>query len=510
MQRLFSLLFILFIIGCNDTKTTLPNIEASFRQTECFSNTIDNTGLICGYVDVPNDYFNKTATYSIPIIIKKTTSEKKLPPLVIVNGGPGDSVIAEYKYWLERLDYKNRDIIIYDQRGTGFSKPFLECNEIFNKYDELIYEKEKNINPYLESFNEDIFNQNFKDLYQNKYSECKQKLIDNNNSPNYFTTRNSAYDIESIRKTLDLNKVTLLGISYGTRLSLEYMELYPFNIDSVILDSIAPKEPEIYDMSITPVKNTFIQLFELCKNDILCNQAYPELKKEYLFISDYLNNNPYKTTVIDSSNKLKEIIISGETISDYIFLSLYNENLISQMPSFIHNVYNELIINKFDLIDYLIQIIGPPDDFGKYNSNIMTIAMVYNDIPLSINELLSNYEQLAEYKPISSKYIIYKSIEEFNLIEETQITKSTYDNNIRTLILSGELDPVTTVSYAQYIHNKLKNSTMVTFKNIAHNIERTICGKQTIQKFLDDTNNFTPPECVNDENKINFYIPENL
>ena len=102
------------------------------------------------------------------------------------------------------------------------------------------------------------------------------------------------------------------------------------------------------------------------------------------------------------------------------------------------------------------------------------------------------------------------SIHYTKLYEETQITKSTYDNNIRTLILSGELDPITTVSYAQYIHNKLKNSTMVTFRNIAHNIERTICGKQTIQKFLDDTNNFTPPECVNDENKIDFYIPENL
>ena len=61
------------------------------------------------------------------------------------------------------------------------------------------------------------------------------------------------------------------------------------------------------------------------------------------------------------------------------------------MPSFIHDVYNELIINKFDLIDYLIEIIGPPDDFGKYSSNIMTIAMVYNDIPLSINELLSHF-----------------------------------------------------------------------------------------------------------------------
>ena len=90
-------------------------------------------------------------------------------------------------------------------------------------------------------------------------------------SPNYFTTRNSAYDIESIRKALDLNKVTLLGISYGTRLSLEYMELYPFNIDSVILDSIAPKEPEIYDMSITVITSYSIhytKLYEFLKTYI--------------------------------------------------------------------------------------------------------------------------------------------------------------------------------------------------------------------------------------------------
>ncbi len=512
MKRLFSLLFILFIIGCNDTKTTLPDIEASFRQTECFSNTVDNTGIICGYIDVPNDYFNKTATYSLPIAIKKTTSENKLPPLIFLAGGPGSSSIENYTYWLERMGYKDRDIIVYDQRGTGFSKPFLECDEINKKYNESNLFNQNNINIYSDEFDEDTFNQYFRENYLNNFTECKQKLIDDNQSPIYFNSRNSAYDLEAIRKTFNLEKITILGVSYGTRLALEYMYLYPLNIDSMILDSVLPENVEKNSVELTKTKNVVIKLFDLCANDIICQQTYPNLKNEFLYIIDKLNQTPYEKTYISTkTGEENNVILTGSEVSRYVYLKSYNENYISTLPFLIHYVYQNLLVDDYTYIDSLIESNGFNSDYGEYFSNIMQMIVNYNDSPFNYDNLIYNYENLGEYEDVFRKINIFSIWLEYSTFsQKNHLKEYKFNNNIPTLILSGELDPNTPVVYAQNVHDRLNNSTMLVFKNTAHDVEKNSCGRETIQKFLDDTNNFTPPECVNDENKINFYIPDNL
>jgi hypothetical protein len=60
----------------------------------------------------------------------------------------------------------------------------------------------------------------------------------------------------------------------------------------------------------------------------------------------------------------------------------------------------------------------------------------------------------------------------------------TVDADIPTLIMSGELDPVTPASNGEKSHENLPNSHHIISKNNAHIVASTVCGIQIVNEFL--------------------------
>ena len=48
----------------------------------------------------------------------------------------------------------------------------------------------------------------------------------------FYTTWDSAQDIEAVRRALGIGKITLIGVSYGTKLAETYARLYPSSVDT--------------------------------------------------------------------------------------------------------------------------------------------------------------------------------------------------------------------------------------------------------------------------------------
>ena len=55
----------------------------------------------------------------------------------------------------------------------------------------------------------------------------------------FYTSRDTADDIDALRKELGAEKVALYGTSYGTKVSLAYALRYPARVDRLVLDSVA-------------------------------------------------------------------------------------------------------------------------------------------------------------------------------------------------------------------------------------------------------------------------------
>lgn len=54
----------------------------------------------------------------------------------------------------------------------------------------------------------------------------------------YYQTRDAADDIEAVRRALGLGKLSLIGVSYGTKLSVVYARRHPQGVRRLVLDSV--------------------------------------------------------------------------------------------------------------------------------------------------------------------------------------------------------------------------------------------------------------------------------
>lgn len=73
-------------------------------------------------------------------------------PVVYLEGGPGGSAMSAYDFWYKSSFRASYDIILIDQRGTGFSLPSLNCAEAGDP------DNQDDLENYLDSLSDDDYN----------------------------------------------------------------------------------------------------------------------------------------------------------------------------------------------------------------------------------------------------------------------------------------------------------------------------------------------------------------
>jgi len=130
-------------------------------------------------------------------------------------GGPGQAALPLAAGMAKEMApaLGSRDLLVLDQRGTGSSSP-LAC-------------------PALEGSAEAF------GAIGQAFERCALQIGPARGS---YTTQESVADIEAIRQAAGYEKLVLFGVSYGTKVALEYAERHPQNVESLVLDSVVPPE----------------------------------------------------------------------------------------------------------------------------------------------------------------------------------------------------------------------------------------------------------------------------
>ena len=129
-------------------------------------------------------------------------------PVVALAGGPGQASVPFTRDFADQLNFRSirRDVVSLDTRGTGWSG-LVRCRG---------YERA------------------FEGSETASASSCAREL---GARRSFYTSADVAADIEAVRRRLGVRKIALYGVSYGTRIALEYARRYPEHTDRVILDS---------------------------------------------------------------------------------------------------------------------------------------------------------------------------------------------------------------------------------------------------------------------------------
>src|SRR5687767_8306998 len=155
----------------------------------------------------------------------KSTAKNPGPPIVYLAGGPGGSGTAAARGSRFPLFMALReigDVIAFDQRGTGMSKPNLTCLQRLELPVDLVPSRAAVVDLLRERSRDCVF-----------YWHDIQRV-----DLTGYNTNENADDLEDLRKALGAKQISLWSISYGTHLSLATIRRHPRSIHRAILAGI--------------------------------------------------------------------------------------------------------------------------------------------------------------------------------------------------------------------------------------------------------------------------------
>ena len=416
----------------------------------------------CGTLSVPEDYQQPQGTkidinvVVLPAIDKNTEKE----PLMFLAGGPGQAA-TELAAHLRRVFYevrKQHDIILVDQRGTGQSSPLL-C-------DENIFEAENIYGMSAESFTVD---------------QVKQCLAEMQQNMSQYNSENAIRDFDAVRAALGYEKINVYGGSYGTRAALVYLRLFPESLNSVILDSVGPIEVPIGPFGQSSARS-FELLLENCQAQQACSSAFPNLKEEYQTVYNKLQQAPVSVTIPHPRlGTPTTLLIDNDKFINTLRLQLYSMETRTIVPLVVHQAF---LGNYLPFAGLLASQDQKESKGGMYFG--LTLNIVCNeDFPL-VNDFAWQQDADNSFGANTSHKIWRKACPVWPTYQPSAEFYQPVTANVPTLILSGNLDPVTPPANGDKSDATLPNSRHIVVKNAAHIVAGNDCAVGIIREFIEN------------------------
>ena len=276
--------------------TITPSAQARLRWSDCR----DVDGARCAMLSVPLDQSGAVAGRE-RLRLARFNATRKRPTLLYLSGGPGGAGVRELSDVLYEVDALPRryNVVGYDQRGTGYSG-LLRCPELER-------------DPRLRA--------------SDPAGRCAQRL---GRRRAFYTTADSVADIEAIRQELGVEKLTLLGISYGTKLALVYARAHPDRVERMALDSVL--DPDDADaFGLEPYRAMGPTLASLCPRR--CAGVSTDPAGDLSRLVAKLGAAPLRGTYRTTRSRRRSATLTSLALSDLMFDADYNPTIRAGIPA---------------------------------------------------------------------------------------------------------------------------------------------------------------------------------
>ncbi len=455
-------------------ETTIP----TFEQASCMFTLPTGHKPECGYLIVPEDRTQADSpTIKIATAIFRSENPEKSPfPMVYLEGGPGGSVLEYISLTFEdRFGefIKDRDVIVFDQRGVGRSQPALDCQELTDLT--------------LETLDRVMTTDEVLQLSNDAVIACAGRLSDEGINLSAYNSAENAADVNDMRLALGYEALDLYGISYGTRLALTVMRDFPEALHSVIIDSINPPQTS-YSQVPANYERALSVLFNDCSTDEACNTAFPDLEQVFYDTIAQLNETPATFDVVDpTTQREREVRLDGDTFAGYIFEALYATEILPSLPQNIYDVHDGdtrflslwtlLKLSQLDAIstgmNYAVQC---TEELPFDSADALTEALD------ATNPALQGFARRGGIDPSQAEVCAAWNPAKPNPLENEIVT-----SDVPTLVVSGDYDPITPPQNGIDTAANLSNSYFFEFPGTGHGvIPSNECALSIAQAFLKD------------------------
>lgn len=388
-----------------------------------------------GYLPVPENPNNPDSReIYMAFTVIESTAENPLPdPVIFLPGGPGiglnQFVNQIFGSALLQKVYENRDLILIDIRGSGFSYPRI-CENLSTE--DFRLQNTFKRGPELEI------------LHRKAIEECAEKILESGADITAYNSVEAAHDIEALRLALGYEQWNIRGHSYGSRQGMTLMQQYPNTVRSAVLSGMSDLS-RYHDRTSVNLARSLRILFEYCDNDQDCHETFNELESNLVRLLTRLENDPI-TLPAYVQPKIGEgsFFITAEMILGGLFTLLYDKKGIEIVPLLIHQLAEG---NNWIARNMALSI---ANTFSSGNFDIFFIIFNNDGQPDPLSIFPGQRDELED---LFFKYLDGGSEPKLNLFwpqlrGAKQASPEVWDTlDIPVLLISGELDPITPPSH---------------------------------------------------------------
>ncbi|CAA6806608.1 MAG: Unknown protein [uncultured Thiotrichaceae bacterium] len=419
--------------------------------------------------------FNDKSYFSLPVIVFRYHGlRKEADPLVFMAGGPGsglelgESQVKSYwEPWVKGSGLK-RDVVLFDQRGTGLSEPRLRCPDF---YDSIRYQLSNNIK------SKDSANRS-----QIALKACYDRLERQGMDFNQISTIHSANDVVDLMNALGYSHWNIKGESYSTRLALVLDQISEGRVRSMVLDSVYPLQKHFFKEWPSLLNDGLQRVFNFCMRHDPCTEEYGDLEAKFWGVVEDLRKEPFEVSLDKKEFGIESVFINDETFVAMLFDAEYETGILYDLPRFIDSFsHNDFGTIHPYLIDYLRSRLddsisemvfwsveckdNPPLDTTE-------VSLIYNEFPKIQPYLIEEYDNCAIWRNTQN----VKGLDEYIKTSTTPV-----------MILAGQDDPVTPVDWADDVLAQYTNAEMFRFPNVSHVVmQNKPCGESLFLQFVNN------------------------
>lgn len=459
-----------------------------FESSECAIKVPDNIDFNCGNLFVPENRAKKRSReIRLPVIIVKSTSDNPLSdPVIYTAGGPGASSLGRARgaRFLSKITAK-RDFIIFEQRGTTYAEPALQCPEV--------------VEASQRSARENLKGGVATKRLLAAVRKCRSRLLTEGVDLAAYDSSASAADLEDLRKSLGIGDWNLYGLSYSTRLMLNYVREYPEHVRSIILDSVLPPEVNWDETGVHGVFLALNRLFEACRRSNSCDSAHPRLAERFFKFVSAKQKEPIKMSAkLDGGTY--HLTLSGNDIFEFAYELLENTWALPDIP---------LKLEKVMSGDT-----GPLQDYvhGRLTGSGFVWGMRYSvwcreEMPF---ELQVRIRMDSERHRFLDNYRIQGPLPEICRIwgvpAADKVENKPVSSDVPLLVFGGEFDPDTPPKWGKQVADRFPNGHFYEVNGMSHGVlfGNECAWSVMTPAFLDDPSKAPDGSCLPKKGELKF------
>lgn len=461
--------------------------EAPYPTVQCPVAGDVGREVVCHEVRVPLDRtVEETPEVLLRVaVIKGGARAADDAPLLFLPDLPGLPMIANIAEYARLPILRDRDVVLVDLRGSGFSQPSLDCPEADAALD-LSDETGAGQSPE-------------RDPYLGALADCRTRLDRDPGSPLAFTTRAHVDDLEAVRAALSRgagwDRWTPVGAGWGGRLALEVARTHPDGVESVILDSWLPQNIDVVGSRPETYRTALLSLEAVCDADADCGLPFPSVEAT---AGRVVAGVP---TALDPDTD-RPLGLGSSDVRLAIHAALQDPDVVPLLPWVLHRLDEGIEDGEIDdeahaVLDTLVAVPGAESPWraiseGTYYGVVCTDVMPFTPAESASLAYQATPELVGPRNPVEACDVWGFGRTQTDLLEPFQ-------SDLKALVFTSALDPDAPPAWTRRVADDLPNALVVETATPDRLVGSADCRADIMRSFLGERFRSPDTGCAGDE-----------